>query len=72
MRKDNLNNAYKKVKKNKGKVLYGKLKADVRDIISTLCGYKDVEIIDGAVCEDHIHLSVAIPPSIVFQNLWGT
>lgn len=26
--------------------MYGKLKADVRDIISTLCRYKDVEIID--------------------------
>ena len=37
------------------------MKADVSDIISTLCRYKDVEIIDGVVCEDHIHLSVAIP-----------
>ena len=33
----------------------------MREIISTLCKYKDVEIIAGAVCEDHIHLSVAIP-----------
>ena len=50
------------IPKYRNKVLYGKLKADVRDIISTLCRYKNVEIIDGAVCEDHIHLSVAIPP----------
>ena len=50
------------IPKYRKKVLYGKLKADVRNIISTLCRYKDVEIIDGAVCEDHIHLSVAIPP----------
>ena len=50
------------IPKYRKKVLYGKLKVDVRDIISTLCRYKDVEIIDGAVCEDHIHLSVAIPP----------
>lgn len=38
------------------------VKKDVREIISILCKYKDVQIIDGAVCEDHIHLSVAIPP----------
>lgn len=43
------------------KILYGKLKNDVREIILILCKYKDVQIIDGAVCEDHIHLSVAIP-----------
>lgn len=28
------------------KVLYGKLRNDVREIISILCRYKDVEIID--------------------------
>ena len=43
------------------KVMYGKLMNDVRKIIKILCKYKDVQIIDGAVCEDHIHLSVAIP-----------
>lgn len=41
--------------KYRKKVLYGKLKADVRDIISTLCRYKDVEIIDSAVCDDYIY-----------------
>lgn len=45
---------------------------DVREIISTLCKYKDVDIIAGAVCVDHIHLSVAIPPKLVFQILWDT
>ena len=58
------------IPKYRKKVLYGKLKADVRDIISTLCRYKDVEIIDGAVCEDHIYLSVAIPPK--YSISWGT
>ena len=30
-----------------------------------------VEIIAGAVCEDHIHLSVAIPPKISISNFMG-
>jgi hypothetical protein len=30
--------------------LYGKIKEDVREILRTLCLYKKVEIVDGAVC----------------------
>ena len=59
------------IPKYRKKVLYGKLKADVREIISTLCRYKEVEIIDGAVCEDHIHLSVAIPPKYNISKFMG-
>ena len=57
--------------KYRKKVLHRKLKSDVREIISTLCRYKNVEIIDGAVCEDHIHLSVAIPPKISISSFMG-
>lgn len=53
------------------KVLYGQLRNDVRDIISILCKYKDVEIIDGAVCIDYIHLSVAIPPKYSISKFMG-
>ena len=42
------------------KVLYGKLRNDIRGIITILCKYKNVEIIDRTVCTDHIHLSIAI------------
>lgn len=59
------------IPKYRKKILYGKLKADVRDIISTLCRYKDVEIIDDAVCEDHVHLSVAIPPQYSISKFMG-
>ena len=53
------------------KVLYGKVREDVREIISTLCRYKDVEIIAGAVCIDHVHLSVAIPPKLSVIKFHG-
>ena len=59
------------IPKYRKKQLYGQLKADVREIIITLCEYKKVEIIAGAVCEDHIHLSVAIPPKISISNFMG-
>ena len=44
------------IPKYRKKVLYGKLRDDVREIISTLCQYKNVEIVAGAVCIDHVHL----------------
>lgn len=47
------------------------MRADVRDIISILCGYKDVEIVDGAVCENHIHLSVTIPSKYSISKFMG-
>lgn len=47
------------------------MKSDVREIISTLCRYKGVEIIDGAECEDHIHLSIAIPPKYSISKFMG-
>ena len=59
------------ITKYRKKILYGRVKNDVREIISTLCKYKDVDIIAGAVCVDHIHLSVAIPPKISISNIMG-
>ncbi len=59
------------IPKYRKKQLYGKMKDDVREIIATLCKYKNVEIIAGAVCEDHVHLSVAIPPKISISNIMG-
>ncbi|MFQ9562776.1 MAG: transposase [Faecalibacillus intestinalis] len=41
--------------------MYGKVREDVKEIIRIVCKYKGVEIISGAVCVDHVHLSVAIP-----------
>jgi len=46
------------IPKYRKKTLYGKVREDVKEIITTLCKYKEVEIIAGAVCMDHVHLNV--------------
>ena len=51
--------------------MYGQLRNDVREILSILCKYKDVEIVAGAVCKDHVHLSVAIPPKLSVSKFIG-
>ena len=59
------------IPKYRKKVLYGKLREDVREIIKTLCKYKKVEIIEGAVCADHVHLCLSIPPKICIAEFMG-
>ncbi len=41
------------IAKYRKKVLYGKIREDIREIISTLCKYKNVGIIAGAVCIEY-------------------
>ena len=62
---------YRFIPKYRKKKLYGSVRADVRDIIKILCKYKDVEIIEGAVCIDHVHLCVAIPPKMSVSSFMG-
>ena len=59
------------IPKFRRKKLYGTVKDDVRDIIKTLCSYKKVEIIAGAVCADHVHLCVSIPPKLSISDFVG-
>jgi len=53
------------------KVLYGKLREDVREILSTLCKYKDVDIVTNVVFVDYVHLIVVLPPKLSISNFKG-
>lgn len=52
-------------------VIYGKIKADIGDILRKLCEWKGVEIIEAEACPDHIHMLVAIPPKISVSSFMG-
>ena len=49
------------IPKYRRKIMYGELKKDIVEIIKKLCEMKQVSLIDGRVCRDHIHMYVAIP-----------
>ena len=57
--------------KYRRKVIYNQYKADIRDIIKQLCSYKGVEIIEGNLMPDHIHMLVSIPPKISVLSFMG-
>lgn len=44
--------------------MYEELKRDIVEIIKKLCEMKQVALIDGEVCKDHIYMYVAIPPKM--------
>ena len=57
--------------KYRREVAYGKLREDIRNIITMLCKRKGVNIIEGEVCPDHIHLLVEIPPKMSVSYFIG-
>ena len=59
------------IPKYRRKVMYGKLRHDIREVIRKLCEYKKVAIVEGSVCEDHIHLCVKIPPKLSVSEFMG-
>ena len=57
--------------KYRRQIIYGKIKADVAQILSTLCKRKGIEIIEAECCRDHIHMLVRIPPKFSVSEIMG-
>ena len=57
--------------KYRRKVFYAEKRAEIRDIIRTLCAWKGVEIIEGEICPEHIHLLLSIPPKYSVSSFMG-
>ena len=56
------------VPKYRKKRLYGKVRKRVGDILKQLCRQKGVELLEGHLMPDHIHMCLSVPPkfSIAF------
>ena len=50
--------------KYRRKIIYNKYREDLIEIMRTPCKYKGVEIIEGHMMPDYVHMLVAIPPRI--------
>ena len=59
------------VPKNRRKVVYGKLRRDIGVILRKLCEYKQVAVIEGTACADHIHMCLSIPPKYAVATIVG-
>ena len=57
--------------KYRRKVFYEEKRLEIREILRKLCEWKGVEIVEGEVCPDHIHMLVEIPPKMSVSSFMG-
>lgn len=57
--------------KYRRKVFYEEKRIEIREIFRKLCAWKDVEIIEGEICVDHVHLLLRIPPKMSVSYFVG-
>ena len=57
--------------KYRRKVIYGKLRKDIGEILRKLCEQKNAEIIEAEACVDHIHMLVSILPKMSISSFMG-
>ena len=57
--------------KYRRKIIYNQLRADIRNIIKDLCKWKGVEILEGHMMADHVHLLLSIPPKYSVSEVMG-
>ena len=57
--------------KYRRKVIYGKLREDIGQILRKLCEQKGVEILEANAMPDHIHMLVSIPPHLSISQFMG-
>lgn len=57
--------------KYRRKIIYHELRKDIQQIIKDLCKWKGVEIIEGHMMPDHVHLLISIPPKYSVSQFMG-
>jgi len=52
------------VPKYRYQVLVQEVKPRLREILTELCAWLDITIIEGAICSDHVHMYISVPPKL--------
>jgi putative transposase len=57
--------------KYRRKIIYKALRESIRDIIRDLCKWKGIEILEGHLMPEHVHLLLSIPPKYSVSQIMG-
>ena len=57
--------------KYRRKIIFNQYRTDLAKILHDLCAYKGVEIIEGHLMPDRVHMLVSIPPKISVASFMG-
>ena len=60
-----------RIQKYRRKEIYGQYRKDLKEIIKELCRYKGVEIVEGHLMPDHVHLLLEISLKLSVSYLKG-
>jgi len=50
------------VPKYRYQILVNEVKKRLKEILVELCNWLDITIIEGAICSDHVHMYLSVPP----------
>ena len=57
--------------KYRRKIIYNQYREDLIEFFKRLCSYKSVEIREGHMMPDHVHLLLSIPPKLAVSTFMG-
>ena len=57
--------------KYRRKIFYESHRKEIMNIIKELCQWKGIEIIEGEMAVDHVHLLLSIPPKMSVSGVMG-
>lgn len=59
------------IPKCRRKVLYGRIRQELRLILRELASQRESEILEGHLCADHVHMLIRIPPKYSVSQIVG-
>ena len=57
--------------KYRRKIIYNQLRKDIMQILKDLCKWKGIEITEGNMMPDHVHMLVSIPSKYSISQIMG-
>ena len=57
--------------KYRRKIIYKQYRESIGEILRALCKYKGIEILEGHLMPDHVHMLVSIPPKMSVSSFMG-
>ena len=59
------------IPKYRRKILYGKIRKRVGEILRELCQQRGIELLEGKAMPDHVHMLLSIPPKYSIAHTIG-
>ncbi len=59
------------IPKKRKKVIYGSLRKYLGEILHELAKQKGIEILEGHLMKDHVHICLSVPPKFAVSNVVG-